>query len=220
MHRERALTSFELLLLLGMVALIAAIAVPGLRHARIVANEAAAVRLLLEIARAQARAKLQVWVDLDRDDEGEYVPLEELAGVPARGRQAAAPRWLDLELVWQEGIASYHGYYVQVHVPSAVAAKGEQPAALPVGGLAAADLCERQFVAYAWPIVHGATGYRTFAIDEQGVIVVNSSSTKVYSGTVSPLHHAAYRAGTAERGGMLGGDVGETTDGQRWTVLD
>ncbi len=63
------------------IGVIVGMAIPGLRSARITANEAAAISALKTISVAQAQVRTGGAIDSDLDGSGEYGFFQELSGV-------------------------------------------------------------------------------------------------------------------------------------------
>src|SRR5512134_3570136 len=73
-------TLIELMIVVAIIAIIAAIAIPNLLSARLSANETAAVATLRNIISAQAQFQQSAKADEDNDGTGEYGGFLELSG--------------------------------------------------------------------------------------------------------------------------------------------
>ncbi|HLQ36591.1 MAG TPA: hypothetical protein VK348_02230, partial [Planctomycetota bacterium] len=76
---------------------------------------------------------------------------------------------------------------------------------------------------YAWPSAFGNSGKRTFFINQGGDVLstkADLAAAPYNGGTVSPVQHAAFLAGTS---GVMDCPVGANSlglDGNRWTVVN
>lgn len=199
LRRARAMTLIELMVVVALVALLAAVAVPGLRRARISASEAGAIALLHRIAAAQEAFRQDVRADQDGDGLGEYGYLRELTGeVAPRGGTPDRPRraYLDASLSFVGGVAYADGYCVLVYLPTPDEPAPETEA--PPARRDAADLQEQRFVAYAWPVERGTTGNRAYVIDQRGQLFASTNRQARYSGAARrPAATAAFDLGGA-----------------------
>jgi prepilin-type N-terminal cleavage/methylation domain-containing protein len=175
---ERGMTIMEMLLVLALVALLLALALPNFHAARIRNDEAAAVATLREIGKAQEIFRLAALVDEDGDGHGEYALLGDLAGKsPSRGRTVAIATPLpQLGLLLDaEGEADLCGYRIRLLMPGPKGAGVRENAAGPATKLEP-KLSGSFWCAYAWPLrregfVPAATGRRTFFINQAGELL-------------------------------------------------
>jgi prepilin-type N-terminal cleavage/methylation domain-containing protein len=78
--RDAGFTLTELLIVLGIVAVLTAIAVPNLLAAKLAANETSAIATLRSVSAAEALIQGTGRIDVDRDSVGEFATFVELVG--------------------------------------------------------------------------------------------------------------------------------------------
>lgn len=174
---------------MGLGALVLFIAVPA-GHSPMYANENAAVSTLRSLVAAQEQFRLQARVDLDGDEQGEYGTLGELAGTdPLRGsgRTMSQAPFIATILgmrMKDSSFAKKSGYYFALYLPSHTSGTTTHP---PGSGSAPAvnadaDLQERHWVAYAWPVKYDDTGRRAFAVAYDGLVRACRNEAGRYDG--------------------------------------
>jgi len=161
-RRNAGFTLIELMIVVAIIAVIAAIAIPKLMSARISANENAAVATLRSIAAAQQQFQASSAIDTDADGGGEYAFFGELAGEnamrifdgvgPAPGNPADPAHFLDPPYLATafgrvvadaggEGVVERQGYYFKIYLPGPTAAGVTAGLAeAGIGGALAADV--------------------------------------------------------------------------------
>ena len=235
-RRQKAFTLIELMIVVAIIAIIAAIAIPSLISSRIASYETAAAGTLRSLAAAQSTFVSRCIVDQDGDGAGEYGFLQELAGAVApRGRAAAlAPGEVfsaAMGNVNANGVTSKSGYAFMVYLPtSAGAATTESAGAVPAANAADANVQETRWVAYAWPMDYGSTGYRCFVVNQQGEVYQASNeqaaNTPYYTGdgtgagdTIAPANAASDPASPAPANldGAFPGPGVAAVDTQNWS---
>ncbi len=235
-----AFTLIELMIVVAIIAIISAIAIPQMQAARVTANEASAMATLRAIANAQGQVIGGPMIDTNADGVGEFAYLAELAGsVPMRvsaggapaaglaGRDELLPSALASALGRvQGGVADHAGYLFQIWLPGAPAGGlvpgvpedatgGKLGAPFPDSSQSAVRWC-----AYAWPISAGTTGFPVYFISSEGELASysNRGNPRYEGRNGGPAFDAAFTvpgdmASPMARAGALG------ADGNLWTVL-
>jgi prepilin-type N-terminal cleavage/methylation domain-containing protein len=217
-------TLIELMIVIAIIAIIAAIAIPNLLAARLSANETAAIATLRNIVSAQAQFQQSAKSDEDADGTGEYGGFLELSGAVA-GRMTAplVPPVLSgaFRVLNANSEVTRSGYFFQMYLPGAagVGTVEDDTDSYTDGGGQDPDLAETTWCCYAWPVNYNQSGNRTFFTNQAGDVI--ACEVGDYSGTgAGPEADAAFAVADAITGSVDIGGAGQNAGGELWRQVN
>ncbi len=183
MRDKRGFTLIELMIVVVIIAVVAAIALPNLLSSRLSANETGAIATLRKLLSSQAQFQARALADEDNDGIGEMGVFAELSGgVGVRGGNILRPLVLSsaFRAVNASGELATHGYQFRIFLPDASGdGIGEVAGGGPPAGIDP-DVAETTWCCYAWPTSYEMSGLRTFFVNQGGDIIFTDN--RAYSG--------------------------------------
>ena len=228
-------TLVELLIVVAIIAIIAAVSIPSLLRSRAAANEGATVGTLRTAATFQAVFRSQGEVDQNADGVGEYALLGELSSElalrPGTSR-IANPIYMSQQFNTGgntgNGVASKCGFFYRIYLsnatPGDLTATGtdkELGGNSAIGGPAvdpeAIRMQENSYALYAWPMELHMTGNRCFFSNESADIYFTKMEAATYNNLpATPQANAAYQIGTSVFRGKIASGTTPGNDTNNW----
>jgi len=233
------------MIVIAIIAIIAAIAIPNLLAAKLNANETSAMATLRNLVSCQAQISVSGKIDCDRDGKGEYGTFMELSGAVGvrKGYDPTPPGASDFSVKGEvvtpsvlspvfsrvdgNGFATKSGYVLVIYLPDAAAGVAgfvheAGPASGPSfaggTGTVGVNLAETVWCSYAQPMLLGGSGRRRFFTNQKGDIMQTQNDVAKGQGNLTPIQPDSAFLGAGITSALAMGTAGN--DGDRWLVVN
>jgi type II secretory pathway pseudopilin PulG len=225
------------MIVIAIIAIIAAIAIPNLLAAKLTSNETAAIATLRSVVTAQAQISVAGRIDADNDGRGEFGTFMEMTGSVGvrRGFSPGPPAASNFSVIGPtlnppvlstvmasidaNGFITKAGYAYMVFLPDtgdpALFVHETGPVSSPgLTGDVGVDLSEVYWCAYAQPVALHNSGNRRFFSSMRGDILQSSNDVAKMGGVSSPILPESAFMGTGITSTLAAGTKG--MDGDVW----